>query len=71
MDMQGLFRFAHIRTKGFTKQERSLIFSALKKSCLLNLMLLPNFALDVIYVTDKIAPGYPLLVCVGLVPRLR
>ena len=61
MDMQGLFRFAHIRTKGFTKQERSLIFSALKKSCLLNLMLLPNFALDVIYVTERSLYGNGML----------
>ena len=38
----------------FTKWEHSLIFSALKKSCFLKSMLLPNFAFDVIYTGKKI-----------------
>ena len=33
----------------FTKRERSLIFSALKKPSFLQSMLLPNFAFNVIY----------------------
>ena len=34
----------------FTKRERSLIFSALKKSSFLKSMLLPNFAFDVMLI---------------------
>ena len=37
----------------FTKQECSLISSALKKISFLNPMLLPNFAFDVIYTGNK------------------
>ena len=37
----------------FTKQEPSLISSALKKSYFLKSMLLPNFAFDVIYTGNK------------------
>ena len=38
---------------GSGKRERSLIFSALKKSCFTKLMLLPNFAFNVIYTGNK------------------
>ena len=37
----------------FTKRESSLISSALKKSSFLKLMLLPNFAFNVIYTGNK------------------
>ena len=37
----------------FTKRERSLIFSALKKCTFLKSMLLPNFAFNVIYTGKK------------------
>ena len=37
----------------FTKRERSLIFSALKKSSFLKSTLLPNFAFDDLYTGNK------------------
>ena len=40
-----MLRFEYL----FTKRELSLIFSALKKSIFLKSMLLPKFALDVIF----------------------